>query len=359
MQNSAEEQQSDSQETFSRADSKPINRKESVTKHFAEQVWRHNSRKSLRLILSGEGKQYFRKFLAKEHNVSARVDSFQHWQLDMIRGLQENHVDFYEQVERFKEAKKSSKDLDRSEDGALHEQAKELYNKFIRAGGEQEVNLPGSFKNSSLSNDPLPVLEQAQEEVLRMLSMDCFPRFLQSKECEEMLDSFKNSELHDNVDKSKKNVPNNRDEWLGLFKSVAEHLPTCIVIADRMAAGLPIIFVNQAFTETTLYSKDEAEGRNCRFLQGPETDPESVELIRDAIANNRECHVNILNYRQNGEKFQNLLSLKPVFGPYNDCEYYIGVQYEVTNASMMVTRLLQHEHLLKMLPSNVFYRGVA
>lgn len=249
--------------------------------------------------------------------------------------------------------------VDHSQDDALRAQAVGLYNKFVRAGAEQEVNLPDSFRNSSLTNDPLPVLEEAQEEVLRMLSMDCFPRFLQSKECQEMLDSLKNSQLRSNVYESKKNIPNNRYEWLGLFKAVAEHLPTCIVIADKMTASLPIIYVNQAFTETTLFSKAESEGRNCRFLQGPETDPESVELIRDAVENNQKCHVNILNYRKNGEKFHNLLSLKPVFGPSNDCEYYIGVQYEITNASMMVTRLLLHERLLAMLPSHIFYEGIA
>ena len=271
--------------------------------------------------------------------------------------LQEHHVDFYEQVKCLKE--QSSEDVDSGEDEAMYAQAVELYNKYARARGEQDVNLPGKFKNWSSVNDPLSALEKVQDEVLCMLSMDCFPRFLGSEECADMLDSFKDSELRDNVNESKRNVPSNIDEWLDLFTSIADLLPTCIVIADKMAAGVPIIFVNQAFTETTLYSKDESEGRNCRFLQGPKTNPESVELIRYALANNRECHVNILNYRKNGEPFRNLLSMKPVFGHYNDCEYYIGVQYEVTDDSMMVTRLLQHEHLLEMLPSQVFSRGVA
>ena len=35
----------------------------------------------------------------------------------------------------------------------------------------------------------------------------------------------------------------------------------------------PIIYANQGFARLTGYEVDEALGRNCRFLQGPDTDP--------------------------------------------------------------------------------------
>eukprot|EP01138_Halocafeteria_seosinensis_P007181 gb/GECG01007344.1/.p1 GENE.gb/GECG01007344.1/~~gb/GECG01007344.1/.p1 ORF type:complete len:381 (+),score=58.72 gb/GECG01007344.1/:1-1143(+) len=299
---------------------------------FAEEVWRHNSQDSLRAIMAGKGADYLRKFLEQEYS--------------------DDHLSFYQHVEQIKQAKQNGTPLDR-EAGHLRREAVDVYNKFLRPGSSQDLGFPSEIRCSSISDDPYPVLEEAQDEVVKMMAMDCFPRFLQSEECQKMLQDLQDSKLQEMVGKSKEIAPRGRKEWLGMFKSIADLLPTCIVIADKMAAGLPIVFVNEAFTRTTKYSRREAEGRNCRFLQGPETDPEAVEMIRSNIARNRECHVNILNYRKNGEKFQNLLSLKPVIGPYGECEYYIGVQYEITNASMMVTQLLQHEQLLKMLPSKI------
>ena len=46
-----------------------------------------------------------------------------------------------------------------------------------------------------------------------------------------------------------------------------------IIITDAGQADNPIIYVNPAFERLTGYSAEEAIGRNCRFLQGPETDP--------------------------------------------------------------------------------------
>eukprot|EP01138_Halocafeteria_seosinensis_P016406 gb/GECG01016737.1/.p1 GENE.gb/GECG01016737.1/~~gb/GECG01016737.1/.p1 ORF type:complete len:381 (+),score=54.47 gb/GECG01016737.1/:1-1143(+) len=304
----------------------------SSTKQFAEQVWRQNSRESLKLILEGKGADYFRKFLKKEFN--------------------ENHLDFHENVEQIKQARLRGAQIGGALD-RLDIRATEVYNKFLRRGSAYEVNVPSHIYDRSITDDPLEVLESAQEEVVKMLSMDCFPRFLKSEECARMLDDLEDSTLAGTVGKAKDAAPRGKGEWLAMFKSVADLLPTCIVIADMMAAGQPIIFVNEAFTKTTLYPKAVAEGRNCRFLQGPETDAVSIDIIRNALKENKDCHVKLLNYRRNGEEFHNLLSLKPVFGLHGQCEYYIGVQYEIDSASMMVSRLLQHEQLLKMLPSKI------
>jgi PAS domain S-box-containing protein len=61
------------------------------------------------------------------------------------------------------------------------------------------------------------------------------------------------------------------------------------------------------------YNREEAVGRNCRFLQGPETEPEAIQVIRNTLSKGQDCHVKLTNYRKNGDKFQNLLSMKPVF----------------------------------------------
>ena len=54
-------------------------------------------------------------------------------------------------------------------------------------------------------------------------------------------------------------------------------------ISDPRLPDNPLVFVNPAFERTTGYSREEVQGRNCRFLQGPDTDPAAVQAVRDAL----------------------------------------------------------------------------
>ena len=55
-----------------------------------------------------------------------------------------------------------------------------------------------------------------------------------------------------------------------------------ITIADANLPDMPIVYVNEAFCRITGYTRDEVVGRNCRFLQGPDTDPSAVDRLRSA-----------------------------------------------------------------------------
>ena len=55
------------------------------------------------------------------------------------------------------------------------------------------------------------------------------------------------------------------------------------VITDPSLPDNPIVYASQGFLNLTGYSMEQILGRNCRFLQGPETDPEAVDKIRKAI----------------------------------------------------------------------------
>ena len=67
------------------------------------------------------------------------------------------------------------------------------------------------------------------------------------------------------------------------FETVVRGAGMPIVIADARRADLPIIMANEAFLKLTGYSLGEVLGRNCRFLQGPDTDPAEVDKVRRAI----------------------------------------------------------------------------
>ena len=92
----------------------------------------------------------------------------------------------------------------------------------------------------------------------------------------------------------------------------------------------PLIYANEGFERVTGYAVAEVLGRNCRFLQGPGTDPAAVAEIRAAVAEQRECLVEILNYRRDGTTFWNRLSITPVRNDLGEVTHFIGIQSDVT-----------------------------
>ncbi|WP_448626299.1 SpoIIE family protein phosphatase [Geodermatophilus sp. URMC 64] len=101
-------------------------------------------------------------------------------------------------------------------------------------------------------------------------------------------------------------------------------------ITDPRQPDNPLVWVNPSFTRVTGYEYDEAIGRNCRFLQGPATDPQAVAQIRAALAERRTLTTTLLNYRKDGTAFWNQLSISPVFDGDGELVSFVGVQTDVT-----------------------------
>ena len=88
--------------------------------------------------------------------------------------------------------------------------------------------------------------------------------------------------------------------------------PVAMTLADPHRPDCPVTHVNDAFTRMTGYAAAECVGRNCRFLQGPRTDAETVERIGEAVREGRDAQFELLNYRRDGTPFWNGLRLAPV-----------------------------------------------
>ncbi len=106
-----------------------------------------------------------------------------------------------------------------------------------------------------------------------------------------------------------------------------------LVLTDPVQEDNPIVYVNHAFERLTGYSSDSAVGRNCRFLQGAETESQEVEQIRRAVESAEDVSVILTNYRADGTPFLNALLITPVFDQ-NSAEgrsprYFLGLQREV------------------------------
>ncbi|MEO9324160.1 SpoIIE family protein phosphatase [Nocardioides sp. C4-1] len=101
-------------------------------------------------------------------------------------------------------------------------------------------------------------------------------------------------------------------------------------VADVNDPDMALVWVNPAFTATTGYGFDEAVGRNCRFLQGADTDPDDVAAIRRALAARESVSVTVLNYRKDGLAFYNHVTMTPVYDGDGVVTHYVGVQTDVS-----------------------------
>jgi PAS domain S-box-containing protein len=115
-----------------------------------------------------------------------------------------------------------------------------------------------------------------------------------------------------------------------LLAAAVAAAPTGIVIADPTLPDCPIIFANPAFERITGYALRDVIGRNCRFLQGPGTDPAAIAAIRAAIAAGTPLDIRLVNYRRDGRRFVNELHLSPVHGPDGRLRHILGIQHDVT-----------------------------
>ena len=110
-----------------------------------------------------------------------------------------------------------------------------------------------------------------------------------------------------------------------------ERTRTPMVVTDPRLPDNPIVLANNAFFEMTGYGADEVIGRNCRFLQGRDTDEASIAEIREAVADQREFTIEILNYHRDGRPFWNQLMLSPVFDEDGSLRYFFASQIDVTH----------------------------
>lgn len=102
------------------------------------------------------------------------------------------------------------------------------------------------------------------------------------------------------------------------------------VISDPSIPDNPIVYASQGFLNLTGYALHEVLGRNCRFLQGPDTDPKSVDRIRQGIEKGEDTTVVLLNYRKDGTTFWNQFFIAALRDGEGNIVNYLGVQCKVS-----------------------------
>jgi PAS domain S-box-containing protein/diguanylate cyclase (GGDEF)-like protein len=117
-----------------------------------------------------------------------------------------------------------------------------------------------------------------------------------------------------------------------------------LLIADLADPALRLTYVNPAFERITAYPREEAIGKNCRYLQGSDRLQPEIAEIRAAIGALEPVNVTLRNYRKDGSLFWNELRLLPVFDDENRATHYVGIVRDVTAARGMTDQLHRAEH---------------
>ncbi|OAA70497.1 GATA transcription factor LreA [Cordyceps fumosorosea ARSEF 2679] len=108
-----------------------------------------------------------------------------------------------------------------------------------------------------------------------------------------------------------------------------------LTVSNLDLPGSPIIYANEAFSKLTGYTISEVLGQNPRFLHSPQSiypfadtllDQHSaaIQSLDQAVASRNEIQLHITNYKKNGQKFTNLLSMIPIRLPDNETQYSVG-----------------------------------
>ena len=128
-----------------------------------------------------------------------------------------------------------------------------------------------------------------------------------------------------------------------LLRSALSATTSGVTIADMRQPDQPLVYVNAAFEALAGFPRADVLGRNCRFLQSPDTDPAAVARIRAAIDRGEECREVVLNVRgPDRTPWWNEIHLAPVLDEAGTVVRYIGVQHDVT-ARVEAERALQRE----------------
>jgi len=130
-------------------------------------------------------------------------------------------------------------------------------------------------------------------------------------------------------------------EDLRLKERAMDEAPVGITVAEVGGTGEgdnPLVYTNDQFEALTGYGS-EMFGADCRFLQGEDTDPETTATLRAAIDEGRPAAVDILNYRRNGQKFWNRLTIAPIRDEEGTVTHYVGFQTEITERKIRERRL--------------------
>lgn len=132
-----------------------------------------------------------------------------------------------------------------------------------------------------------------------------------------------------------------------------EKMRSAIIITDATDTDYPIVYMNSSFETLTGYRREDVIGKNCRFLQGEETDQPSLSTLREAIARKLAVNGFLKNYRKDGSAFYNELFIDPVCDEDGNVTHFFGCQNEVVDFGKVYVLKNAHKGYARLTPWEV------
>ncbi len=106
---------------------------------------------------------------------------------------------------------------------------------------------------------------------------------------------------------------------------------------------LRILQVNPAFETLTGHRQHDVVGQTCSFLQGPSTDPNALEAMRQALQQHKVYTGEILNYRKDGSTYWSDLSISPLRDESGQLTHFIGLMRDISERKRAEAALIESE----------------
>jgi phototropin len=188
----------------------------------------------------------------------------------------------------------------------------DIYNTYISPDGPRQVNASHqvvgktTIEAKETTGTILPLLEtlfsELQNEIEKLLYRSIYPRFVK----------------HQITTSAARALPSQRGKYEGLGD--------CFCLTDPTKADNPILYASDGFVQVTGYARSDFIPRNCRFLQGSDTDKDARQRLKIAIQGGEESVELLLNYKKNGVPFWNLLYVAPLFNADGKIALFLGGQ---------------------------------
>ncbi|MCX2485392.1 PAS domain S-box protein [Pedobacter sp. MR2016-24] len=122
------------------------------------------------------------------------------------------------------------------------------------------------------------------------------------------------------------------EQWSRLLESVVINATDAVQICtgNTEGSGQSIIYVNEAFTKMSGYTKHELIGASPRISQGPETDINEIRKLKSAIENKVPCEIEVINYTKQGKEYWVSQSSAPIADSNGLVTHWISIQRDIT-----------------------------
>lgn len=136
-----------------------------------------------------------------------------------------------------------------------------------------------------------------------------------------------------------------------LLSSVQQSRDSIIITTASLdPPGPEIVYVNPAFTEMTGYVSEDVLGKTPRLLQGPNTDRQLLNDLRQHLEDGAPFHGEAINYHKDGTEFYVEWNIAPIRNVEQTITHFVAIQRDVTERKSLEEereQLLEQEHMAR------------